>query len=142
MNRFVKVVVEAFVPGGITAALGVAQRLGWLSLLPANPVIERDYGTYGLVLGICAAIVTSGTFVKDGREYGFLKFLITVMIGLILASPFIAWRYGQQFGLAPQYFAILGTFAYLGIHVIIGVLIGGCWTVVVGIFRGKGTTSW
>jgi len=139
MGRFLAVVVEAVVPGILTAALGIVQRLGWLSILPGNPVIEREFGLYGLVLGVTGAIVTSASCLKQGREYGFVAFLSTVLAGLALASPFIAWRYGMQFGLAPMQFALLGTFAFLGLSVVLGVLIGGCWSLVVGMFRGKGT---
>ncbi len=139
MGRFLAVVVEAVVPGILTAALGIVQRLGWLSILPGNPVIEREYGLYGLLLGVAGAIVTSASCLKHGREYGFIAFLSTVVAGLALSSPFIAWRYGMQLGLAPMQFALLGTFAYLGLYVVLGVLIGGCWSLVVGMFRGKGT---
>ena len=139
MGRFLAVVVEAVVPGILTAALGIVQRLGWLSILPGNPVIEREFGLYGLVLGVTGAIVTSASCLKQGREYGFVAFLSTVLAGLALASPFIAWRYGMQFGIAPMQFALLGTFAYLGLYVVLGILIGGCWSLVVGMFRGKGT---
>jgi hypothetical protein len=139
MGRFLAVVVEAVVPGILTAALGIVQRLGWLSILPGNPVIEREYGPYGLLLGVAGAIVTSASCLKQGREYGFVAFLSTVVAGLALASPFIAWRYGMQLGLAPMQFALLGTFAYLGLYVVLGVLIGGCWSLVVGMFRGKDT---
>jgi hypothetical protein len=139
MGRFLAVVVEAVVPGVLTAAIGVVQRLGWLSVLPGNPVIEREYGLYGLVLGVAGAIVTSASCLKHGREYGFIAFLSTLVAGLALASPFIAWRYGMQLGLAPMQFALLGTFAYLGLYVVLGVLIGGCWSLVVGMFRGQGT---
>jgi hypothetical protein len=139
MGRFLAVVVEAVVPGILTAALGIVQRLGWLNILPGNPVIEREYGLYGLLLGVAGAIVTSATCLKHGREYGFVAFLSTVVAGLALASPFIAWRYGMQLGLAPMQFALLGTFAYLGLYVVIGILIGGCWSLVVGMFRGMGT---
>jgi hypothetical protein len=45
----------------------------------------------------------------------------------------------MQLGLAPMQFALLGTFAYLGLYVVLGVLIGGCWSLVVGMFRGQGT---
>ncbi len=139
MSRFLAVVVEAVLPGILTAILGIVQRLGWLSLLPGNPVIEKEYGLYGLVLGVAGTIVTSASFLKQGREYGFVAFLSTVVAGLVFASPFIAWRYGMQFGLAPMQFALLGTFAYLGLYVVLGILIGGCWSLVVGMFRGKGT---
>jgi hypothetical protein len=139
MSRFLAVVVEAGVPGILTALLGIAQRLGWLSLLPGNPVIEREYGLYGLALGVAGAIVTSGSCLKPAREYGFGAFLSTGVAGLVLASPFIAWRYGMQFGLAPMQFALLGTFAYLGLSIVLGILIGGCWSLLVGMFRAKGT---
>ena len=139
MSRFLAVVVEVVVPGILTAVLGIAQRLGWLSLLPGNPVVAREYGLYGLVLGMAGAIVTSGSYLKRGREYGFGAFLSTVVAWLVLASPFIAWRNGMQFGLAPMQFALLGTFAYLALYIVLGILIGGCWSLVVGMFQGKGT---
>ena len=139
MSRFLAVVVEAVVPGILMGVLGIAQRLGWLNLLPGNPVIARDFGLYGLVLGVAGAIVTSGSCIKQAREYGFTAFFSTVVAGLVLASPFIAWRYGMQFGLAPMQFALLGTFAYLGLYVVFGILIGGCWSLLVGMFRGNET---
>ncbi|HYL79415.1 MAG TPA: hypothetical protein VEU07_01300, partial [Candidatus Acidoferrum sp.] len=116
MSRFLAVVVEAVVPGLLTAVLGIAQRLGWISLLPGNPVVAREYGLYGLVLGVAGAIVTSGSYLKPGREYGFGAFVCTAMAWLVMASPFIAWRYGMQFGLAPMQFALLGTLAYIGLY--------------------------
>ncbi len=135
MRQLVRVVVDQIVPAALTAALHVAQRLGWVTVLPLSLVIQREYGNYGLTLGVAAALVAGGTFAREGQPFGIAGFLATALAGVAMASPFILARYGLYLGLAPTHFAIVATFAYLGFHMAIGLLVGGCWSIGVKTFR-------
>lgn len=127
--------MDQLVPAALTAGLNVVQRLGWVTILPLSQVIEREYGNYALALGASAALVAGGAFAREGRQFGIAQFLTTTLAGLVSASPFVLARYGISLGLVPMHFAILGTFAYFGFSVAMGLLIGGCWSAVVKTFR-------
>jgi hypothetical protein len=135
MKQLARLFVEQVIPAALTAALVVVQRLGFLTLLPLNPVIEKDYSNYALLLGAGAAFVASGTFSKYSHQFGMGAFLGTASAGLVMVAPFVFARYGIYLGLAPVYFTIAATFAFLGLYVVIGFLVGGCWSVVVKAVR-------
>lgn len=135
MRQVMRVVVDQCVPAALTAGLNVAQRLGWVTVLPLSLVIEREYGNYALTLGVAAALVGGGTFAREGQQFGIGGFLTTALASLVMALPFVLARYGITLGVAPAHFAVAATFAYLGFHVAIGLLVGGCWSVVVKPFR-------
>jgi len=141
MGQLAKFLIDQLIPAALTVALIAAQRLGFLTLLPLNLVIEREYGNYALLLGVAAALVASGTFSKVTHHFGIGAFLATTSAGLATVGPFVFARYGIYLGLAPAHFAIVATFAYLGLYVIIGLLIGGCWSVVVKAFREQ-NSAW
>ena len=134
IRRITKLVVGQGVPAALTAGLNIAQRLGYLTLLPLNAVIEKEYGNYALLLGAAGAFVTSATFTREGRRFGVGSFLLTVVASLVMVTPFILHRYGMDLGLAPMHFALAATFAYLGFYVSVGVLVGGCWSAVMRAF--------
>jgi len=134
IRRITKPVVGQGVPAALTAGLNIAQRLGYLTLLPLNAVIEKEYGNYALLLGAAGAFVTSATFTREGRRFGVGSFLLTVVASLVMVTPFILHRYGMDLGLAPMHFALAATFAYLGFYVSVGVLVGGCWSAVMRAF--------
>lgn len=134
LRRVIRLVVEQGIPAALTAGLNVAQRLGYLTLLPLNAVIEKEYGNYAVLLGAAAAAVTSATFTRNGRRFGVGSFLLAATASLVMAAPFIVYRYGIDLGLAPMHFALAATFAYLGLYVTVGVLVGGCWAAVVRAF--------
>lgn len=141
MRHLARFLIDQFVPAALTAALILVQRLGFVTVLPLNLVIEREYGNYALLLGVAAALVASGTFSKATHEFGVLAFLATAAAGLLAIVPFIFARYGIFLGLAPAHFSIVATFAYLGLYVVIGLLLGGCWSTVVKAFRDQ-TPPW
>jgi hypothetical protein len=134
IRRITKLVVGQGVPAALTAGLNIAQRLGYLTLLPLNAVIEKEYGNYALLLGAAGAFVTSATFTREGQRFGVGSFLLTVVASLVMVIPFILHRYGMDLGLAPMHFALAATFAYLGFYVSVGVLVGGCWSAVMRAF--------
>jgi hypothetical protein len=134
LRRVIRLVMEQGIPAALTAGLNVAQRLGFLTLLPLNAVIEKEYGNYAVLLGGVGAFVTSATFSRDGRRFGVGSFLLAVVASLVTAAPFILHRYGIDLGLAPMHFALAATFAYLGFYVTVGVLVGGCWAALVRAF--------
>ena len=130
-------VVDQGIPAALTAGLNAAQRLGYMTLLPLNVVIEKEYGNYALLLGAAGAFVASATFTRTGRRFGVGAFLLAVVASLVMVTPFILYRYGMALGLAPMHFALAATFAYLGFYVTLGVLVGGCWSAVVRAFRDR-----
>jgi hypothetical protein len=132
--RVARLLADQGVPAALTAGLNVAQRLGYLTLLPLNAVIEKEYGNYAVLLGAAGAFVASATFTRGGRRFGVGSFLLAVIASLVTATPFILHRYGIALGLAPMHFALAATFAYLGFYVTVGVLVGGCWAAVVRAF--------
>ena len=141
VRQLTRFLIEQLVPAALTAALILIQRLGSVRLLPLNVVIEREYGNYALLLGVAAAFVASGTFSKITHQFGIGAFLATASGGLVTITPFVFARYGISLGLVPAHFAMTATFAYLGFSVVIGLLFGGCWSVVVKAFRDE-TSSW
>jgi hypothetical protein len=141
VRQLTRFLIEQLVPAALTAALILIQRLGSARLLPLNVVDEREYGNYALLLGVAAAFVASGTFSKVTHQFGIGAFLTTASGGLVTIAPFVFARYGTYLGLLPAHFAIAATFAYLGFFVVIGLLLGGCWSVAVKSFRDQ-TSSW
>ena len=135
MRRLLTWVIDQLIPVAGTVALILLQRFGVFSLLPLNLVIEREYGNYALFLGAAAALVASGIFGRVGRQFGVGEFLVTALVGFVTMTPFVSARYGIYFGIPPSQFAMYATFAYMGLFVSIGVIVGGCWSNVVKYFR-------
>lgn len=142
MRQFLTFVIEMLIPAGLTGALILVQRLGLVRLLPLSQVVEREYGNIALLLGVGGALVASGTFTRATHQYGVGGFLATASAALAMAAPFISARYGSHLGLAPAYFDILGTFAYLGFYVAVGLLFGGCWSVILKAMREPRFPEW
>jgi predicted cobalt transporter CbtA len=140
MRRFGRFCLDQGIPAVLAIGLIAAQRFGYMALLPLNVVIEREYANYAMLLAAIAAFVTSATFMRDGWRFGIGPFLGTTLAGLVTASPFMFARYGMQFGLPPMQFALIATFAYLAFSVTLGLLIGGCWSVIVKAVRSSGPT--
>ncbi len=57
IRRVGRFVVGQGIPAAFAAGLNIGQRLGYLTLLPLNAVIEKDYGNYALLLGAGGALV-------------------------------------------------------------------------------------
>ena len=125
---------DQILPALFTAALAILELLHWIDLVPVAPQIERDYGSYGILLAVSAAIVASGAFIRENQDFGVANFLLTVVSGLIMLPPFIVAPEGRALGLYPEQFRIISVFAYLGLHVTAGIFVGGLWTVVLKAF--------
>ncbi len=125
--------VEQLLPMALVAALNLATRSGLLTLLPLTVVIEREYGNLALVLGGAAALVASTTFSRV--PFDVPAFVMTALAGLLVAAPFILGHAGLRLGLSPRQFDIVGVFGYLGFFLVLGLLIGGCWSVLIRTVR-------
>jgi len=135
MRGLVRLLIDQAVPAALTAGLFAAQRFGLFTLLPLNIVIEREYGGYAILLGVVGAVVAATAFTRRGSEFGIAAFALTTVAGLLAIAPFVLGRAGITLGLSPQIFTIVAIFAYLALASIIGVLIGGCWSLVVSTIR-------
>ncbi len=123
--------VDHLVPVLAAAALNLAPRYGYFTLLPLAAGFERSYGNFALLLGSAAALVASVTFSREENRFDIPAFLSAAGGGLITVIPSILARAGLTFGLPSQHFNILIIFAYLGSSIVIGLIVGGCWSVAV-----------
>jgi hypothetical protein len=135
MRALLRFLEDQFVPAALTVGLFGAQRFGLFTLLPLNIVIEREYGGYAILLGAIGAVVAATAFTRRGSEFGLAAFALTAVAGLLAIAPFVLGRAGITLGLSPQQFTIVAIFAYLALAGIVGVLIGGCWSLVVNTIR-------
>jgi len=122
---------EHLVPILLAAGLVLAPRWGYLALLPFFAGLERTYGNIAVLFAAAAALVGSVAFSRAESRFDIPAFVGTAGVGLIAATPFILARAGLTIGLAPRHFEILATFAYIGFFAVVGLLVGGCWSVVV-----------
>ncbi len=135
-------IVSNLVPILVTAGLNLGPRLGYFTLLPLSMGVEREYGNYALLLGVAGALVTSASFGREAIRFDLPEFVSTALVGLVTVTPFIVGRTGLTFGLPPRYLDVVITFAYLGFFITVGVLVGGCWSVVVKILREGREREW
>jgi len=126
---------EHLVPVLLTAGLNLASRWGYLTLLPLSPGLDRAYGNLALLFGVAAALVGSVTFSRAESRFDIPAFVGTAGAGLVMATPFILARAGLTLGVAPRHFDIVATFAYVAFFSVVGLLVGGSWSVVVRAVR-------
>ncbi len=139
--KVVRFVVDLCIPAALTAGLHAAQRFGYITLLPLNVVIQKEYGNYAMFLSAAGALVASTAFSREGRRFGVVAFLCTALASLVMISPFVLGRYGMEVGLTPMEFSLVATFAYLGFSITLGLLIGGSWSAITRTFRDPGPVS-
>ena len=136
LRKLMRFLVDLCIPAVCAVGVNAAQRYGYINWLPLNVVIEREYGIYALFLSAVAALVASAAFTRERRRFGVGAFLGTALASLAMVAPFILSRYGvQPPGITPMEFSLMATFAYLGFSVTIGLVIGGCWSLVVRTFK-------
>jgi hypothetical protein len=123
------------IPVLLTAGLNLAPRWGYFSLLPHLGGLDQAYGNLALLFGVAAALVGSVTFSRAEPRFDIPAVVGTAGVGLVTVTPFILARAGLTFGVAPRHFDILTTFAYIGFFVVVGLLVGGCWSVTVRAVR-------
>ncbi len=135
LRRLGRILVDQAVPAGLAAGLHLAHRYGHITLVPLNVVIERQYGSYALFLSAIAAFVAASAFTRAGRRFGIAVFLCIALVSILMASPFVLARYGMDLGLTPMQFSVVATYTYLGFAITVGLLIGGCWSLVIRTLR-------
>ncbi len=142
MRAVMRFVINQLIPAALTAGLNLAPRFGYFTLLPLSMGVEREYGNYALLLGSAAALVASASFGRVGTRFDLQGFVGMALAGLLTISPFVLGRAGVTFGLPPRHFDVVITFAYLGFFIVVGLLVGGCWSVVVKAVRDARGGEW
>ncbi len=135
INALLRFTGEHLIPVLVTAGLNLAPRLGYFTLLPLAAGLERVYGNLALLFGVAAALVASVTYGREDARFDIPAVLGTMGAGLVTVTPFILARESMTLGLPPRYFDILVTFAYVGFFAVVGLLVGGCWSVAVRAVR-------
>jgi len=142
MQGLLRFTAEHLVPLLLTAGLNLAPRWGYFTLLPLTSGLERAYGNLGLLFGAAAALVASVTFGREEAHFDIPTVLGTMGAGLVTVTPFVLAREGLTLGLPPRQFDILTTFAYVAFFAVVGLLVGGCWSLAVRAVRdARGTKS-
>ena len=84
----------------------------------------RPVAGLGLFLSVVAAIITTESLTRRPRPFRVVHFLVTVgAIGLVL-FPSLAEGHRVQLGLTPEQFALVQSYCYLALRVIVGILVG------------------
>ncbi len=131
MQPLASFLLEQAIPVLSAAALNLGPRLGYFVLLPLSHTIEREYGNYGLFLGCAAAVVTSAAFGRKGGRFDLPVFSTAVFLSLLTVSPFVLARAGVALAMQGRPLDVLLVFAYLGFSMVAGVILAGCWSLVV-----------
>ena len=105
------------------------------AVLPLSAGLDHTYGNLAVLFGVAAALVGSVTFGRAEPRFDIPAFVGTAGVGLVTVTPFILARAGLTLGVAPRHFDILTTFAYVSFFAVVGLLVGGCWSVVVRAIR-------
>ena len=116
-------VLHVGVPAGLVLAVSTAEQLDVFGPL-ADAVLQRRLGPLSLLLGAIAAVITTYSFTLLGRPFSLGKFLLTATVIGAAIFPFLAAANHLTLGLTPDQFAVLLSYAYLGLKVAVGVLIG------------------
>jgi hypothetical protein len=116
-------VLHAGVPAALVLAVSTAERLDVFAPL-TDAALQQRLGPLGLLLGVVAAVITNYTFTLLGRPFSLGKFLVTAVVIGGAIFPFLAAANRLTLGLTPDQFAVLLSYAYLGLKVAVGVLIG------------------
>jgi len=109
-------------PAVLAWAVGSAQGLDLFSGFD-TPSLRR-VAALGLFLSAVAAIITTESVTLLGRPFGRGTFITTaVAIGVVLFPSLADWH-RIRLGLTPDQFAILQSYCYLALRVMVGFLIG------------------
>ena len=84
----------------------------------------RRVAALGLFLSIVAAIITTESVTRLARPFTVVHFLVTVVVIGVALFPSLADWHRVRIGLTPEQFAILQTYCYLALKVMVGILIG------------------
>ncbi len=142
MRAWMRFLIDQLIPAALTAGLNLAPRFGYFTLLPLSLAVEREYGNYALLLGSAGALVASASFCRVGARFNLPQFAGVAVAGLVTVTPFVLGRAGITLGLPPRQFDVVITFAYLGFFIVVGVLVGGCWSIIVKALRDISGPEW
>lgn len=88
-----------------------------------SPTFQRVAGL-GVFLSALGAIITTESITRLARPFSIGPFLVTVFaIGAALFPSLADWH-RLRLGLTPEQFAVLQSYCYLALRVMVGILIG------------------
>jgi len=106
LRRLWRFCVDQGTPAALAVALIAVQRFGYVTLLPLNVVIEREYGNYRHApRGHCGLRDKRNVRAGTAGGFGIGPLLGTIIASLAAASPFMFRAIRMQFGLPPMQFA-------------------------------------
>ena len=88
-----------------------------------NPSFRRVAGL-GLFLSALGAIITTESITRLARPFSVGPFLITAAAIGVALFPSLADWHRLHLGLTPEQFAVLQSYCYLALRVMVGILIG------------------
>lgn len=106
----------------------LAWAAGWVGGLDLfsgfdNPALHRVAGL-GMFLSAVAAIITTESVTRLARPFSVGHFLVAVVAMGAALFPALADWHRVRLGLAPEHFAVLQSYCYLALRVVVGILIG------------------
>lgn len=109
-------------PAGLAWAVGSADVLNLFAGFD-TPALRRVAGL-GLFLSAVAAIITTESVTRMTRPFGLGAFLLTVVATSVALFPSLAESHRVALPLTPEQFAVVQSYCYLTLRVIVGILIG------------------
>jgi hypothetical protein len=110
--------LPVFLAWGVGAAGGLDLFVGF-----DNPSLGR-VATLGVFLSAVAAVMTTESVTRMARPFGVGQFLTTAVVMGVALFPFLAEWHRVRLGLTAEQFAILQSYCYLALRVMVGILIG------------------
>ncbi len=135
IGQVVRLLIELLVPALLMLVLDYLSRTGQFALFTFGRMYALEYGNYALLLGLAAALVASATFNRDEKPFGLSAFLAAALVGLLTIAPFVLGRAGIRFDIPPRVFDLITILSYLGFFITVGILLSGCWSVLVKAIR-------
>jgi hypothetical protein len=109
-------------PAALAWAVGSAEGLNLFADFQ-DPSFRRIAGL-GVFLSVLGAIITTESITRLARPFSVGPFLVTVAAIGVALFPSLADWHRLRLGLAPEQFAVLQSYCYLALRVMVGVLIG------------------
>ena len=98
-----------------------------------NPAIKEEWGLPALILGVVAALLATLGFSGASKSILLTSCFISFVILLGSFAPFILPPFDVDLGLSAVNWAIIARFAYIVIYVLLGILIAGGYTALLGL---------
>jgi hypothetical protein len=119
-------------PAALTWVLGSADLLNLFAAFE-TPALRR-VTELGLFLSAVAAIITTESVTRMARPFGVGAFLTTVVATGLALFPSLAEAHRVALPLTPEQFAVLQSYCYLALRVIVGILVGATvsWVLLAG----------